>query len=394
MTLRSCPDCGTAVSLSSAFCKCCGCRIANVLVSCSACSSLIPTHSTTCPQCAAVLQDDTPLVEPTLITASETEAMQTPAMPLRDARQRHAYAQQNKQWRMAAALLLLTIVASVSTFAFRAYHHELAERELFATIMKARVLEGCKNFLEQYPHSYRSAEVRALITTLQEEAKAWAKAQKADNISAYRAFIEQYPLAHQAAVGQLAIDSIAWYTGDFQMQRHTLEHYIKTASNAHYKQKAKDVLSRYATDGVSATETQELGAALEEFFKAFNGKALARYPLRYMHVPLARFFGVSDAELPYVHEYIKRMKKERTTLVYKSLSSVRKERVGGGFCYVAQCVVDRTTNGYHRPYTTYVRLTPHYKVMAIGFMHAADEAPAIPADEPTAASAVPTFHTE
>lgn len=383
MAHHSCPDCGTKVSLSSAFCKCCGYRIANALIPCVHCSALIPAQSTICPHCTGELQYDNSCVESTFTPTFKVETSDT---TISHVHQECLHLSQRRQWRIAAILLSMIIITSISSFTIVAYRNALAETELLSETMEIRTIEGCQAFLDKYPNSYSAAEVRMLIATLEEENKAWISAQKKDNISAYQAFIKQYPLAVQVAAGQEAIDSIVWHTGTFQLQRIALKAYIDTAKNLYYKQQAKYVLSRYETDGISPTETQEISEALVAFFAAFNDRVLAEYPARYVQAPLSRFFGMNDASLAYVTDYVHRMKKERTTLVYKEVLKLRKERVGDSFYYVAHCDVARVTNGYRHHHMAYVRLTPHYKVSAIGFMHApttasvGEEIPSIASD--------------
>lgn len=357
MAHRSCPDCGTQILLSSAFCKCCGCRIANAMVVCSNCTALIPTYSKACPHCTTALSQESYDVEAFEDRISaELGAEQPPVVD----------SSAKRQWRFVAYAAMFVLIIAMGGYTFWEFRKNTDEAHDYTAAIESRDLTLCERFVAKYPESYRSEEIHALMIELKEEAKSWNATKKADNLAAYQAYLKTYPKANNAQVCQEAIDSIQWHIGSFQLIRKDLEQYISSMSNPRYKQWAKDVLSRYTTEEVTRTETEEINTTLSNFFSSLTKETMLKSPACYIHPPLYRFFGSQEAGLEQVVDHLRTLKKEQTTFSYKTLLKVRKDQLeNDGMRYVASCEVDKFTQGYRKSVTMVVHLTPHYKIKSI-----------------------------
>lgn len=201
---------------------------------------------------------------------------------------------QRKRTAIWGSIIAAVVVMSGTVFGV---YNSAKQKELTAynVLEQNESLDDYAAYLEQYPDSKHSAEVRERYKTLQSMYKDWKKIVRVPNKAHFEKFKVDYPmsilLAHQA---NLKIDSLDWEEAKAIASLEAYRHYLALHPSGLYAQEAS-IASGLIDDATVRDEEKELiRDRVRDFFRAFSA-GRDNEALVYLSIPMREFLGSSGS---------------------------------------------------------------------------------------------------
>ena len=273
MSLIKCPECGKEVSTKAPYCPNCGVPILHNVKRCPICNGVALMDAEQCPHCEARFIVQTEEAEPTGTTESSgntrtsgnseisgnagntgnaastepssssglsmspetsdssdsSESSDTPAPPKPEKKS-------NAPWWLLILAILLVAVGGF--FYYEHQQHEATEEKDYERLQNCTEKANFQDFINRYPESRHTDNVRARLDELERIDKEWSAACASADQLKLQHFIDQHPTSIYKAVALHKIDSLDWLEADRRGTAAAYALYIGRHENGEYIEQA------------------------------------------------------------------------------------------------------------------------------------------------------------
>lgn len=169
------------------------------------------------------------------------------------------------------AIAVILLIGSAVTFYI--YKNNADDEEMAYSVLENNENpQDYKDFLEKYPSSERTAEVKERLEKLEQMIRAWNGIALSDNTDDFEKFKTMYESTHYAHLCDIKIDSLDFVTASRLSTPEAYQDYLTAHPDGRYASEASIAQGNLKNMEVSAEEQANMVRVITEFFEGFGAK--------------------------------------------------------------------------------------------------------------------------
>ncbi len=319
MSIIKCPVCQQQVSTMAGTCPHCNTNIAGHLLTCPSCGTYCLDSQDRCPACGTE-------VKHLSNSAAEEDTGKEP-VPVKPPRKK------DFRWGCLLTTVLLLALACGGYYYYDLLQKQKKEQSDYERLADVTNPLFYQQFLDEYPESQYSEEIRERMLTLQAEAEEWEKLQKSINRTNVMHFLQNHPNSLRQRLCEDMLDSIDWHDAVSIGSEEAVTDYLAKHPSGRYVSEAAESKNALLLSKVTPEERAMIRGTLESFFSVVIAKQDLEAAKAAIPDTMVEFCGKKKADAEAIVEYAKeKMAKDVIGLHYaigKQLD-VRKETLPDG----------------------------------------------------------------
>jgi len=253
MSIIKCPECGNSVSTMAGSCPTCGVTIDGNLRKCPECGDYYLTSQKECPHCGYEI--------PAKKVIPHQYADEKPERPHKTVQRK-----QHSHWPLFFTLLFIIIAGGCGYYYLLQQSKLEQEEKDFQALQEVTIPSFYQDFLNRYPLSKHTAEVRMRMMEIEKEQEEWESVLLCDNPEKYRSFVQQHPTSHHIRECEAYLDSVDWEQAVRDTTEDGLLEYLKLHPEGRHVEEASEQHNTLARSKVTAEDKGLIVAMLDTFF--------------------------------------------------------------------------------------------------------------------------------
>ena len=267
MAIIKCPECQHEVSDMARQCPFCGVDIAGNLIICPDCGKTLLKTTQKCPNCSCDVSS-TPAIPSTFINSVKTEET-NPVKNLPEGKK------EGKWGKKVLVTLIVVLVLGLSAGGYFYYRHISYIQQLDAdheALANNYDIEAYRSFLEKYPESVYTQEIKDKITLLQKIQEDWQKIEASSSRNDFALFLQHYPQSGYTQVCENKLDSLDWLDANGENTQEAYTQYIKLHPQGKYAELANKSIEDLDKLVASPDEKNTIRNLIQNYFSALGSR--------------------------------------------------------------------------------------------------------------------------
>ncbi len=314
MSIIKCPVCQQQVSTMAGTCPHCNTNIAGHLLTCPSCGTYCLDSQDRCPACGTE-------VKHLSNSAAEEDTGKEP-VPVKPPRKK------DFRWGCLLTTVLLLALACGGYYYYDLLQKQKKEQSDYERLADVTNPLFYQQFLDEYPESQYSEEIRERMLTLQAEAEEWEKLQKSINRTNVMHFLQNHPNSLRQRLCEDMLDSIDWADALSIGNEEAITDYLHRHPSGRFVDDAAERKNALLLSKVTPEEKAMIRGTLESFFSKVIGGQDLEAAKAAIPDTMVNFCGKQNADAEAIIEYAKeKMAKDVIGLHYAlgQKMDVRKE---------------------------------------------------------------------
>lgn len=271
MAIIKCPECNHEVSDLASHCPFCGVDIAGNLVTCPDCGKILLKSTKDCPNCGCDLSILSPNSNP-LNKYQQKQQRETQKEKITYRNSSPKGKSDNSHKGLIATLLIvcLLLLGAGGYYFVKRYNLAEAQKQEYAALEKSVIPNDYASFLEKYPESKYSQDVKERMDVLLKIEDSWNKIAGSSVKADFVRFNQANPHSEFEMTCNQKIDSLDWINASTENTKESYQQYLTLHANGKFAGLCKSSLEELDKLTVSYQDKNTIRAVVNRYFNALS----------------------------------------------------------------------------------------------------------------------------
>lgn len=225
MAIIKCPECNHEVSDQAAHCPFCGIDIAGNLVTCPDCGKILLKSVKTCPNCGCNLGGT--IISQNSVNSNHTQPSgETPTSGTPNNKKK-------KIWIIV--IIFVVLIVGFGGYSYLNHKSQTDNMETeYQNLEKDNNTADYEAFLEKYPQSQYTKEVRNRLDHLKLIQNQWTEISMSSSRNDFASFMQQFPNSQYESACKVKIDSLDWIDASSENTPDAYQRYLTMHPDGKY----------------------------------------------------------------------------------------------------------------------------------------------------------------